>query len=92
MSEPVLELCLDLRAFLFEAVYRNDRTRRQFSKVEKILTELWQHVHDHPGEYLRAREDEPLEVQVTDFVAGMTDRYAIDLYERVFVPRRWESA
>jgi len=89
MTEPVLDLCLKLRAFLFETVYRHEKTVRQFARVEKLLTELWTHVSERPAEYVTLREDEPADRQVTDFIAGMTDRYAIQLYESVFVPRPW---
>ena len=59
------------------------------SGMEKLLTELWTHVSERPAEYVTLREDEPADRQVTDFIAGMTDRYAIQLYESVFVPRPW---
>jgi dGTPase len=49
-------------------------------------------VRAHPRQFVRPRDDEPLDTQVTDFIAGMTDRYAIDLYHKLFVPEPWVGA
>jgi dGTPase len=43
----------------------------------------------HPEEFLNTASNEPVERLAIDFIAGMTDRYAINLYERLFVPRAW---
>jgi dGTPase len=46
-------------------------------------------VTKHPEEFLDKKRDEPVERLAVDFIAGMTDRYAINLYEKLFVPRAW---
>jgi len=43
----------------------------------------------HPQEFLETDSDEPVERLAIDFIAGMTDRYALNLYERLYMPRRW---
>ena len=91
MSSEVLEATLALRAFLFDAVYENDRATSEFRKSAGILGGLWEKVREHPDELLDQRilAAEGLDVAVGDFLAGMTDRFAIALYERLFIPRPW---
>jgi dGTPase len=91
MSPEVLEATLAIRAFLFEAVYENDRATAEFKKSAGILGGLWEKVREHPGELLDLQilETEGMDVAVRDFLAGMTDRFAIALYERLFIPKPW---
>ena len=91
MSGEVLEATLAIRAFLFEAVYENDRATAEFKKSAGILGGLWEKVREHPGELLDLHiiEREGVGVAVRDFLAGMTDRFAIALYERLFIPKPW---
>ena len=91
MSEEVLEATLAMRAFLFEAVYENDATTAEFRKAAGILEGLWEKVRQAPHDLIDARivEAEGLDAAVRDFLAGMTDRFAIALYERLFIPRPW---
>ena len=91
MSERVLEATLALRSFLFESVYENDIATAEFGKAEGILGGLWEKVRQKPAEFLDARtvEAEGLDVAAQDFVAGMTDRYAVSLYEQLFIPKPW---
>ena len=91
MSDEVLEATLSFAPFLFEAVYENDRATAEFKKSAGILGGLWEKVREHPRELLDARiiETDGLDVAVRDFLAGMTDRFAIALYERLFIPRPW---
>ena len=93
MSEPILQATVGLRSFLFEAVYENDVATAEFKKAAGILGGLWQKVRERPDEFLDRRtiETEGLDVAVRDFVAGMTDRYAINLYEQLFIPKPWVS-
>jgi dGTPase len=91
MSDRVLQATLDLRTFLFESVYENDVATAEFGKAEGILGGLWEKVRQRPGEFLDPRtvEAEGLDVAAQDFVAGMTDRYAVSLYEQLFIPKPW---
>jgi dGTPase len=90
MSDEVLDATLEMRAFLFEAVYENDTATAEFRKASGILGGLWEKVREHP-DMLDSRivESEGMDVAVRDFLAGMTDRFAIVLYERLFIPRPW---
>jgi dGTPase len=88
MSEPVLSAVLKLRAFLFDAVYENTTATAEFKKATDILSGLWE---KGPSEFLDQRtiEHEGLDAAARDFVAGMTDRYAIRLFEQLFIPKPW---
>ena len=91
MSAEVLEATLAMRRFLFSAVYENEVATAEFKKATGILQGLWDKVRERPGEFLDRRiiETEGLDVAAKDFLAGMTDRFAVTLYERLFVPKPW---
>jgi dGTPase len=91
MSPPVLKAVLDLRSYLFDAVYENSLATLEFRKASGILSGLWEKVRERPEEFLDQRtiEHEGTDAAVRDFIAGMTDRYAIRLYEQLFIPKPW---
>ncbi|HUP64954.1 MAG TPA: deoxyguanosinetriphosphate triphosphohydrolase [Thermoanaerobaculia bacterium] len=89
MSPEVYEALEELRAFMFGNLYLIPKIRREFEKAQAMLTALFEHVSAHPAEYLDLPSNEPVDRLTLDFIAGMTDRYAITLFERVFVPRAW---
>ena len=91
MSEPILAATLALRTFLFDAVYENPRATAEFEKASGILGGLWQKVRERPDQFLDPAtiEAEGLDAAARDFLAGMTDRYAVSLFEELFVPRSW---
>lgn len=91
MSDAVLEATLALRGFLFEAVYENDIATAEFTKAEGILGGLWERVRQRPGEFLDTRtvEIDGLDIAAQDFIAGMTDRFAVSLFEQLFIPKPW---
>ncbi len=91
MSQAVLDATLAMRSFLFTAVYENDVATGEFKKATGILTGLWEKVRERPDEFLDRRivDGEGLDVAARDFLAGMTDRFAVTLYERLFVPKPW---
>jgi dGTPase len=91
MSDTVLEAVLALRRFLFDAVYENSIATAEFKKATDILSGLWEKVREQPAEFLDARtlEEEGLDAAARDFLAGMTDRYAVRLFEQLFIPKPW---
>jgi dGTPase len=89
MSADVLEALEELRTYMFQNMYLTPAVRSEFVKAQRTLTALFEHVTAHPDEFLAVASDEPVERLAVDFIAGMTDRYAINLYERLFVPRAW---
>jgi dGTPase len=93
MSDHILQATVGLRSFLFDAVYENEVATAEFKKAAGILGGLWEKVRERPEEFLDRRtvEKEGLDVAVRDFLAGMTDRYAVTLYEQLFIPKPWVS-
>ncbi len=91
MSDDILQATLDLRTFLFAQVYENDIATAEFGKASSILGGLWDKVREKPEEFLDQATivREGLDAATRDFLAGMTDRYAIRLYEDLFIPRPW---
>ena len=94
MSDEVLSATLELRAFLFGAVYEKGKSASEFAKATDILGLLWKKVHERPDEFLETRttERDGIDAAARDFLAGMTDRYAVGLFERLFIPRPWVAA
>jgi dGTPase len=91
LSPPVFAALDQLRDFMFAEVYLREGAREENEKATKLLRDLFQHFLDHPGElppeYHRAPGDLP--TRVADYIAGMTDRFALRTYERLFLPRGW---
>ncbi len=84
-----------LRAFMFEQVYQNPVAKGEEGKSEAIVRYLYRHfVHDAnrlPGEYWAIADRDGAEVAVCDYIAGMTDRYAVALYQELTVPKSWNK-
>ena len=89
MSPEVLQALEELRTFMFQNMYLTPTVRGEFEKAQRTLTMLFEYVTAHPEEFFGEKNEEPIERLAIDFIAGMTDRYAINLYERLFVPRAW---
>jgi dGTPase len=91
MSDRVLQAVLGLRSFLFDAVYENSLATEEFKKATGILSGLWEKVRERPDEFLDRRtiEREGLDAATRDFIAGMTDRYAVRLFEQIYIPKPW---
>jgi len=92
ISKRVLSGIWDLRDFLWDHVYENETVHEDFQKAAKILKELYEYSLGHPDHFLTLTEkasSESLERSVCDFLAGMTDRYAFNLYEKLFLPLPW---
>jgi len=88
MSPEVMEALEALRTYMFQNMYLTPTVRGEFEKAQKILTALFEYVVAHPHEFFTDGE-EPVERLALDFIAGMTDRYALNLYARLFLPRPW---
>jgi dGTPase len=91
MSEPALQAVLGLRSFLFGAVYENSVATVEFRKAADILSGLWEKVRERADDFLDLRtiQHEGVDAAARDFVAGMTDRYAVRLFEQLFIPKPW---
>ena len=91
LSAPVAGALDRLRDFMFDRVYLRPDASAENEKAVHMIRELFTYFLDHPDQmppdHVRAPGDLP--TQVADFVAGMTDRYALRTYEQLFLPQRW---
>jgi len=82
-----------LRDFMFENVYYNPAAKGEESKAKRVVRELFEHYLAHPdslpADSRPTIEAEGIHRACADFIAGMTDNYAISEYEKLFVPRSW---
>ncbi|MCI8340552.1 MAG: deoxyguanosinetriphosphate triphosphohydrolase [Eggerthellaceae bacterium] len=89
MSPAVYEAMMELRSFLFSEVYRSAPVQEQTEKARRLLTALFDyyvaHVDEVPAEYRALSGGDDLRA-VTDYIAGMTDRYATHQFNRIFIP------
>ena len=92
MSPHIMEGITELRGFLYENVYETNRVHDDFVKAMKVLRELYEYfisTDEHWERVIDYDETTPREQMVCDFIAGMTDRYALDLYTNIFLPKPW---
>src|ERR1700704_2786961 len=93
MSDEVLEATNALRKFMFEHVYLAGPAKTEDRKAQGVLWELLQHFEKHPEvlppEHQRIAQCDGAKRAVADYVAGMTDRYALDTYASIFIPSGW---
>lgn len=98
MSEPVQSAMDSLRSLLFSRVYNSEPVLFESRKAEAVTQALYRFYIEHPdtiemesGKETCTRAGEALERAVCDWIAGMTDRYALTQYRRYFLPRDWEG-
>jgi dGTPase len=91
LSSPVFRALDDLRDFMFAEVYLREGAHEDHDKAVKLLRDLFEYYLEHPDELPAEHQHAPgdLTTRVADHIAGMTDRYALRTYERLFLPRGW---
>lgn len=93
MDAAVEEASENLRAFMFERVYLSDSARGEEQKAERMLSAMYSHFisnpEDLPETYLNLLEKYPREQVVCDYLSSMTDRYAVYMFNSIFVPKSW---
>ena len=94
MQKDIWEACEELKKFMFANVYIKSAAKTQEGKAENLVKELYCYYMETPqllpDEYKLIAQRESEERAVVDFVAGMTDNYAVHLYTRLKLPFRWE--
>ncbi len=82
----------ELKDFLYNKLYRHYRVVRMAKKAERIITELFHAYHDEPAmlddEFRKMAQEKSLERTICDYIAGMTDRYATEEYQKLFDPMK----
>lgn len=90
LSDAVWDAMGELRSFLFSTVYQSEPVMREARKAQNLIAALFDYFVSYPdavpGEYRAICGGDPVRA-ATDYVAGMTDRYAVRTYEELFVPR-----
>ncbi|MCI9140106.1 MAG: deoxyguanosinetriphosphate triphosphohydrolase [Lachnospiraceae bacterium] len=97
MSPQVEEAMRELRRFMFLSVYENNEVKKEEAKAERLVETLYQYFMDYPmrmsQEFIHLIEEkgEPTERVVCDYIASMTDRFAIAKYNELFIPDSWHG-
>lgn len=93
MSDEVYNAMMGLRKFMFERVYRADYALRQEEKVRGMIAKLFEYysrdIDRMPDEYRDIAERDGVTSAVCDYIACMTDRYALNVYSELFLPISW---
>lgn len=94
MSEKIYGAMMGLRSFMFEKVYRHEAAKKEEKKARKLLRALFEYYVTNPHElsegYQILAEEESVETAVCDYIAGMTDRYAVMKFQELFEPKFWK--
>ncbi len=94
MTEPHWEATMKLRSFMFENVYFNSAAKSEDSKVADMIEHIYEYFRKQPDklppEYQANIEEDGVERSICDYIACMTDRYALALFEELFVPKTWQ--
>lgn len=90
LTPAVWDAMMELRTFLFAHIYRSEPVMVEVRKAQHLLASLFDYFMEHPDrmpeEFMRVAEGDALRA-VTDYLAGMTDRYALQLFRDLFIPR-----
>ena len=93
LSPAVDKALSELRAFMFERVYRNPVAKGEESRAKDMLRRLYEYYYSHPeaipADFQPQLSFDGMERTVADYIAGMTDNYAVDKYTELFIPACW---
>ncbi len=95
MSAPILQATNDLRDFMFRNVYLTGAAKADDGKVHGIIEQLFRYFTAHPDHipadlrHIVGERGESVEQAAVDYIAGMTDRFALKVFNELFVPRTW---
>ena len=95
MPEDFDKALKDLRAFMFRDLYTNPVAKSEEVKAERVIGMLFQEYMEHidklPAEYIDyISQGEDKETVVCDYIAGMTDNYAVEMVKEIFMPKSWQ--
>ncbi len=93
LSPQVDTALAELRAFMFENVYRNPVAKGEETKARDMLKRMYNYYYDHPEaipeDFQPQLSFDGMEQTICDYIAGMTDNYAVDKYTELFIPAGW---
>ena len=92
-SPQVEEAMLTLKDFMFDSVYTNPMAKGEEGKAQDMLRSLFEYYRAHPDElpddFQSIRAEEGVDRAVCDYIAGMTDPFAVDRFQELFIPKGW---
>ena len=97
MSDEVFQAIFDMRKWLFENVYTNPEAKGEEKKAARLVRELFEyyvrHYNEMPDMYtsMISYEEEPVDRVVCDYISGMTDSYACQKFNEIFIPLSWDG-
>ncbi len=96
MSPEVWNAMVNLRSFLFEEVYENPTVKGEEGKAIRLVQTLYQYYYNHmellPKDFLQLLEKgTPKEVAICDYIASMSDKFAIATFESLYIPQSWQG-
>lgn len=93
MSNEIGEAMLELRAFMFKEVYFNPITTKEHDKAKNIISMLYDYYNEHPDKLPDNIKDVDVSKnqQIGDYIAGMSDIFAINEFNRIYVPQTWKN-
>ncbi len=93
MDEEAKKMFEAMRSFMFETVYKSNVVKGEEERVSVLVAELFEYFSKNPEKLpqeMRAREEADGITQcIVDYIAGMTDRYAVSKFQEIFIPRGW---
>lgn len=96
MSKEVYEAMIDLRKFMFDHVYTNPVAKKEEIQADRLLTELFNYYmnneYDLPLKFKKMiTKENPLDRVIADYISGMTDQFAINTFNDIFMPKAWDE-
>lgn len=93
MSQEVNKATMGLRKFMFEHVYLNPVAKAEEDKAVEMIKKLFEYYTYHPcllpEKYKKMLDEQEKDVVICDYIAGMTDNFAVKMFEEFFVPKAW---
>ena len=94
LSDPVEKALNELREFLFARVYRNPVAKGEEAKAKDMLKRMYEYYYEHPEalpeDFQPQLSLEGMGRTVCDYIAGMTDNYAVSKFTELFIPMGWQ--
>ena len=94
MSPDITDAVQVFTDFMYSEVYKNPVAKGEESKVGNILLSIWEYYVNHPErlpeDYRAIADEEGIDRAATDYVSGMTDKYVMDVYSELFIPKSWQ--
>lgn len=93
MDKEVQEAFDTLHTFMFDCVYTNPVAKNEEKKATALIGGIYEHLMKNPDKlpekYRIIADEEGMDVALCDFISGMTDRYAIQFYSDIYIPKAW---